>query len=84
MALPARVTRTVPLATHPSAIAVNPKTNQIYIANQNAATCTVIDGRTYATLATVKAGAIPYAMAVDAAANQVYVANFASGNATVI
>ena len=40
------LTRTVPLATHPSAIAVNPKTNQIYIANQNAASVTVFDGRT--------------------------------------
>ena len=41
----------------------------------------MLDGKTYAITATVKAGAIPYAMAVDAAANQVYVANFSSGNA---
>jgi DNA-binding beta-propeller fold protein YncE len=44
----------------------------------------VLDGTTYATTATVKAGTIPYAMAVDTAANQVYVANFSSGDATVI
>jgi uncharacterized protein len=78
------VTKTVPLATHPSAIAVNPSTNQIYIANQNTANVLVLDGTTNAITATANAGAIPYAMAVDTAANQVYVTNFGSGNATVI
>ena len=61
------VTKTVPLATHPSAIAVNPKTNQIYVANQRTASVLVLDGKTNAIIATVKAGTIPYAMAVDTA-----------------
>ena len=83
------VTNTMPLAEHPSAIAVNPKTNQIYIAHQKTGTVLVLDGNTdaihtHATLATVTAGTLPFAMAVDAAANQVYVANFGSENATVI
>jgi YVTN family beta-propeller protein len=78
------VTQTVALATHPSAIAVNAKTNQIYIANQSTASVLVLDGRTYAKLATVQAGTLPFAMAVDATANQVYVANFGSENTTVI
>jgi YVTN family beta-propeller protein len=63
---------------------VNPKTNQIYIANQKTASVLVLDGETNTTVATLKAGAIPYAMAVDTAANQVYVANFSGDNATVI
>src|SRR6185295_4687040 len=79
-----RVMKTLPLAAHPSAIAVNRKTNQIYIAHQKAGTVLVLDGETFAIGATVKAGTIPYAFAVDSTANQVYVANFSSENATVI
>ena len=79
-----RVTRTVPLATHPSAIAADSRTNRVYIANQGASSVLVLDGETGATLATVNAGSIPYAMALDTTAGQVYVANFASDSATVI
>jgi YVTN family beta-propeller protein len=63
---------------------VNPKSNQIYIANQSTSSVLVVDGKTNTITTTVKAGTIPYAMAVDAEANQVYVANFSSDNATVI
>src|SRR5262249_49866169 len=78
------VSATLALATHPSAIAVNAKTNQIFIANQNAASVLVVDGASNTIAGTVKAGTIPYAMSVDTAANQVYVANFAGEGVTVI
>ena len=67
-----------------SAIAVNRNTNQIFIANQRKGSVLVLDGETYATIATVNAGTIPYAMATDAVANQVYVANYSSGSVTMI
>ena len=78
------VTKTVHLASHPQAIAVDAKTNRIYVANQRTADVTVFDGKTNAIVATVKTGTIPYAFAVDSEANRIYVANYGSDNVTVI
>ena len=80
------VTATVPVGTLPVAVAVNPVTNKIYVANQNTANVTVIDGATNATT-TVPAGttAAPgvLAVAVNPVTNKIYVANKGS-NVTVI
>jgi YVTN family beta-propeller protein len=76
-------TATVVAGTSPSAVAVNPVTNRIYIANWNSANVTVIDGATNAT-ATVAAGANPSAVAVNPVTNKIYVANQSSASVTVI
>ena len=55
-------------------MAVNPITNQIYVANYGSNTVTVIDGATNNTT-TVAAGTIPYAVAVNPNTNKIYVAN---------
>jgi DNA-binding beta-propeller fold protein YncE len=44
----------------------------------------VLEGKTNAITATVKAGAIPHGIVVDAVANQAYVINYRGDNATVI
>jgi hypothetical protein len=72
------VTNTLSLAAHPSAIAVNPTTNQIYIAYQAFSSVQVLEGKTNGMFALMKAGSVPYAMAVDSASGQVYVTNFSS------
>ncbi len=41
-----RVTATLPVGSGPAALAVNPMTNKIYVANSNGSTVTVIDGAT--------------------------------------
>ena len=76
------VVATVPVGINPVAIALNPMTNKIYVANcvpsgANAinGTVTVIDGYTNAT-ATVPVGICPSAVAVNPATNKIYVANF--------
>jgi len=78
-----RVTATLSAGTAPQAIAVNPVTNKIYVANAGSNTVTVIDGATNIR-ATVNVGTSPQAIAVNPATNKVYVANHGSSNVTVI
>ena len=82
------VVATVPAGTAPHAIAVDPATNQIYVANNGNGTTdmgsvTDIDGisNTSTTFADPNANG-PYALAVDPTASQVYVANNLSANVT--
>src|ERR1700722_10885869 len=58
------VTATLAAGTNPRSVAVNPVTNKIYVANQNSASVTVIDGASN-TERTVAAGTNPYAVAVN-------------------
>ena len=78
------VTATVLAGTFPHAVAVDPVTNTIYVANDGDNTVTVIDGATNTVTATVSAGTDPNAVAVDPVTNTIYVANFGSDNVTVI
>jgi YVTN family beta-propeller protein len=76
-------TTTVAAAPIPAAVAVNPVTDKIYVANFGSANVTVIDGITESTT-TVAAGANPSAVAVNPVSNKIYVANQSSANVTVI
>ena len=73
------VTATVAAGISPRAVAINPVTNQIYVANINSNNVTVIDGVTNST-ATVAAGTNPTAVAINPVTNKIYVANEASAN----
>ncbi|MGB6429427.1 MAG: Ig-like domain repeat protein [Candidatus Acidiferrales bacterium] len=77
------VTTSVFSGAAPYAVAVNPVTNKIYVANQNAGSVTVIDGATN-NIVSVSTGSSPDAIAVDPVTNQIYVANLGSGTVTVI
>ena len=57
----------------PAAVAVNPVTNKVYVANEGSDDVTVIDGATDGTT-TVPIGPHPVAVAVNPATNKVYVA----------
>jgi YVTN family beta-propeller protein len=86
LAVPARadwVTATVVTGTNPYAVAVNPTTNKIYVANYGSASVTVVDGATNTTVV-VATGTNPYAVAVNPVTNKIYVANYGSANVTVI
>ena len=72
----------VAAGTTPVAVAVNPLTNKIYVANQGSANVTVIDGTNNSTT-TVATGSTPIAVAVNPVTNKIYVANSGSGNVTV-
>ena len=58
------VTATVPTGNAPSAVAVNPVTNRVYVANSSSKDVTVIDGSTNGTT-TVPVGSDPGAVAVN-------------------
>ncbi len=77
------VTDTVLVGPAPWAIAVNPVTNKIYVANFDASNVSVIDGVTDTRVA-VATGAKPSAVAVDPVTNKIYVANYGDGTVTII
>jgi YVTN family beta-propeller protein len=66
----------------PFALAVNPLTNKIYVANNSGNNVIVIDGVTNA-ITKVPVGVNPFTLAVNPLTNKVYVANL-GGNVTVI
>lgn len=76
-------TTTIGVGINPSAIAVNPVTNKIYVANTGAATVTIIDGATNATT-TVHTMLSPNSVAVNTVTNQTYVTNNVSSTVTII
>ncbi len=76
-------TSTVSVGTYPVAVAVNPVTNNIYVANFASNNVTVINGGTNATT-TVAAGAGPNAIAINSVTNKIYVVNEDGGSVTVI
>ncbi|MDQ6420513.1 X2-like carbohydrate binding domain-containing protein [Paenibacillus sp. LHD-117] len=73
----------VATGTSPWAVAVNPVTNKIYVANMNSNNVTVIDGASNITT-TVATGTKPQAITVNPVTNKIYVANNNSNNVTVI
>ena len=77
------VTTTVSAGTEPLAVAVNPVTNKIYVANNSSNNVTVIDGATNST-STINAGTAPRFVAVNPVTNKIYVANAGSNTVTVI
>jgi YVTN family beta-propeller protein len=77
-------TMSVPAGTTPTAVAVNPLTGQLYIADNGGASVTVVSGSNNAVVATIPVGTNPSAIAIDPVTNVVYVANGGSGNVTVI
>ena len=70
------VIATVPAGNGPGAVAVNPVTNKIYVANGTSNNVTVIDGATNATTTVTDPNAVgPVALAVNPVTNKIYVAN---------
>jgi len=68
---------------NPVAVAVNPVTNKIYVANSDADTVTAINAWT-GTTATIAVGDRPYWIAINVDTNTIYVANRNSANVTII
>ena len=71
------------VGSDPVAIAVNARTNKIYVVNQNSNNLTIIDGATNQAT-TVATGLLPTALAVNPATNKIYVTNGNSNSVTVV
>ena len=72
-----------PADTNPRAVAVNPVTNKIYVANNGSDNVTVIDGSDEQHGNRIRRHH-PYAVAVNPVTNKIYVANYGSNTFTVI
>ena len=76
------VVATIPVGQQPASLALNPATNQTYVANncgndsncRSTGTVTVIDGATFHTQS-VNMPYYPYGVAINSATNKIYVAN---------
>jgi YVTN family beta-propeller protein len=68
----------------PCALAVNSKTNTVYVANYQDGTVTVIDGGKHIATNTIAVGRHPQAIALDSTANRIYVANTLDSTVSVI
>jgi YVTN family beta-propeller protein len=68
---------------HPKGIAVNPLTNQIFIAGKGAGRLYKVDGGTNSVIASWPSGSEPFGVAVNRNTNRVYVANYASATVTI-
>ena len=71
-------------ASLPYAIAVNPTTNIIFVANNYTSTVSIINGSTNTLLTTAPTGANPVAIVVDPVNNLIYTANSGGENLTII
>src|ERR1044072_137796 len=69
----------VKAGSNPNAVAVDPITNKIYVANFGSNIVTVINGQDNTT-STIAVGAEPAAIAIDPVTNKIYVANSASSD----
>jgi YVTN family beta-propeller protein len=69
---------------HLSAVAFNPTTNKLYVADSFLNTITVFDGPTNKILSTITVGDFPVSVAVNPLTNIVYVVNFDDQSMSVI
>jgi YVTN family beta-propeller protein len=76
--------RIVPVGRGPIAVAVNPSTNKIYVANYDQNTISVINGTTNNIIAAISVGDSPNDVAVNPSTNKIYVVNQMDNTMSVI
>src|SRR5262249_15305590 len=82
----------IPVGTHPSAMALNPVSAELYVANADSDTISVVDTRSNVVVRTIdlspypgsKQGSSPDALAVSPDGTTLYVANAANNDVAVI
>jgi YVTN family beta-propeller protein len=65
-------------------VAVNPSTNMVYIADAASDAVSVMDGSSYAVVATIAVPGTPTGIALNPATNRIYVTDFSANTLTVI
>lgn len=78
------VTATIPVAGFPQLVAVNPRTNAVYVAASFPNEVAVISGRTNTVTATIPLAHVPVGVAVDWRTNTIYVTNVDTNRVWVI
>jgi YVTN family beta-propeller protein len=72
------VTATIPVGKQPGQVAVNPRTDKIYVTNFQGGSVSVINGRTHKVTATITGFSNPNAVAVNPRTDRVYVTDSTS------
>ena len=78
------VTAEITTGTNPTAMALNPVSNKLYIANTGSGSVTVVNSASESVSTTVSVGTEPVAVAVNPTVNKVYVACRGSGDVYII
>ncbi|HEV2276652.1 MAG TPA: YncE family protein [Acidobacteriaceae bacterium] len=74
----------IAVGTNPTAIAVNPKRDEVYVTNTGSSSISVIDAKTNRVAATISVGREPDWVDLDPDTERAYVANAGSNNVSVI
>jgi YVTN family beta-propeller protein len=74
----------IPVGSNPSALAVDARTDTIYVANFSSGTVSVVDGASATVTHTITVGTDPASVVLDEDTNTVYVANEQDGTVSVI
>jgi YVTN family beta-propeller protein len=72
------------VGTLPIGVAVNPKTNTIYVADSGNAAMSLISGRTDTVTATITVGNFPEWVAANPKTNTAYVSNYQDNTASLL
>src|ERR1035438_8694584 len=77
-------TQRVAVGVAPIALAIDARTNRIFVANEGDGTVSVIDGRGDQAVSLLRVGSRPYSIAVNAATGRVYLTHTFNDDLTVI
>jgi YVTN family beta-propeller protein len=75
---------TITVGSSPRAVELNPLTDKLYVANEDADTVSVISTVTGAVTSTIPVGSNPSAIAINTVTNRIYVANSGGNSVSVI
>src|SRR5215510_9619058 len=78
------VTSVIPVGSFPQALVFNPSNNNIYAANRDSGTVSVIETANNTAITSVTVGASPHALVFNPFNNNIYVTNRDSGTVSVI
>jgi len=79
-----RIGASLAVGNSPIAVAANPRTNRIYVANQGSNSVSVIDSAANRVIATIALNLRPWALAVNSATNKIYVTHYSSNAVSII
>ena len=68
----------------PIAVAVNPTSERVYVANEGSNTVSVVDATTDQLIATIPVGRLPSSVAINPMTNRIYVASLGANSLSVI
>jgi len=75
---------TIPVGANPTAIAINPRRDEVYVVNSGSASVSVVDAVKNKVVATIPVHREPSAIDVDPTGDRAYVANAGSNNISVL